>query len=143
MLNDTILRAERELYLTLLTLAQQQPTAYEWLTQLPTWLGAIKDKANYAHAPVYQASVARLPELVVDAVHLNTDVLTIEANLSDSQRKQTTALLKQLMPWRKGPFQIGGQIGDDASGIKIDTEWHSDWKWQRVAPHLGTLKSIS
>ena len=141
MLNDTILRAERELYLTLLTLAQQQPTAYEWLTQLPTWLGAIKDKANYAHAPAYQASVARLPELVVDAVHLNTDVLTIEANLSDSQRKQTTALLKQLMPWRKGPFQIGGQIGDDASGIKIDTEWHSDWKWQRVAPHLSPLKN--
>ena len=44
------------------------------------------------------------------------------------------------MPWRKGPFQIGGQIGDDESGIKIDTEWHSDWKWQRVAPHLGNLK---
>ena len=28
----------------------------------------------------------------------------------------------------------------DESGIKIDTEWHSDWKWQRVAPHLGNLK---
>jgi tRNA (mo5U34)-methyltransferase len=140
MLNDTILHAERELYLTLLTLAQQQPSAYEWLTQLPTWLGDIKDKANYAHAPAYQASVARLPELTVNNVALDSDVLTIEANLSESQRKQTTALLKQLMPWRKGPFQIGGQIGDDESGIKIDTEWHSDWKWQRVAPHLGTLK---
>ena len=46
------------------------------------------------------------------------------------------ALLKQLMPWRKGPFQIGNK----ESAIKIDTEWHSDWKWQRVAPHLGTLK---
>ena len=139
MLNDTIINAERELYLTLLELAQQQPSAYEWLKQLPTWLGDIKDKANYAHAPAYQASVARLPKLAVNNVDLNSDTLTIEADLNESQRKQTTALLKQLMPWRKGPFQIGGQIGDDESGIKIDTEWHSDWKWKRVAPHLSRL----
>ena len=151
MLNDTITHAERELYLTLLELAQQQPSAYEWLTRLPTWLNDIKDKANYAHAPAYQASVARLPNLTVNNVDLNSDVLTIEANLSESQRKQTMALLKQLMPWRKGPFQIGGQISsrqtvdtqdnsDTNAPILIDTEWHSDWKWQRVAPHLGNLK---
>ncbi|CAM3644626.1 tRNA U34 carboxymethyltransferase [Psychrobacter glaciei] len=144
MLNDTIINAERELYLTLLELAQQQPSAYEWLKQLPTWLNAIKDKANYAHAPAYQASVARLPILTVNNVDLNSDTLTIDARLNESERKQTMALLKQLMPWRKGPFQIGSQIGsqigNDESAIKIDTEWHSDWKWQRVAPHLGRLE---
>ncbi|MBF4490672.1 tRNA 5-methoxyuridine(34)/uridine 5-oxyacetic acid(34) synthase CmoB [Psychrobacter sp. N25K4-3-2] len=148
MLNDTIINAERELYLTLLELAQQQPSAYEWLKQLPTWLNAIKDKANYAHAPAYQASVARLPILTVNNVDLNSDTLTIDASLNESERKQAMALLKQLMPWRKGPFQIGGQIGsqigsqigNDESSIKIDTEWHSDWKWQRVAPHLGRLE---
>ncbi|WP_201510224.1 tRNA 5-methoxyuridine(34)/uridine 5-oxyacetic acid(34) synthase CmoB [Psychrobacter alimentarius] len=136
MLNDTITHAERELYLTLLELAQQQPSAYEWLTRLPTWLNDIKDKANYAHAPAYQASVARLPTLTVDKVDLDSDKLTIGATLSNSERRQSMALLKQLMPWRKGPFQIG----NDESGIKIDTEWHSDWKWQRVAPHLGRLE---
>nr|WP_317200530.1 tRNA 5-methoxyuridine(34)/uridine 5-oxyacetic acid(34) synthase CmoB [uncultured Psychrobacter sp.] len=141
MTNQTIANAERELYLTLLALAQQQPSAYEWLKHLPTWLGDIKDKSCYAHAPAYQAAVARLPELTVNSVDLGSDTLKIEANLSDSQRKQTTALLKQLMPWRKGPFQIGGQIGDDESGITIDTEWHSDWKWARVAPHLSALKN--
>lgn len=147
MLNDTIIHAERELYLTLLALAQQQPSAYEWLTRLPTWLNAIKDKANYAHAPAYQASVARLPTLTVDKVNLDSDKLTVEATLSDSERRQATALLKQLMPWRKGPFQIGrdsdSENEDDEhknEPIFIDTEWHSDWKWQRVAPHLGMLK---
>lgn len=30
----------------------------------------------------------------------------------------------QLHPWRKGPLKICGQT--------IDTEWHSDWKWDRV-----------
>ncbi|MEM7004193.1 MAG: tRNA 5-methoxyuridine(34)/uridine 5-oxyacetic acid(34) synthase CmoB [Pseudomonadota bacterium] len=38
------------------------------------------------------------------------------------------ASLQQLHPWRKGPFQIGD--------IYIDTEWRSDWKWQRLAPHI-------
>lgn len=137
MLNDTITRAERELYLTLLELAQQQPSAYEWLTRLPTWLNDIKDKANYAHAPAYQASVARLPQLAVDKVQLDSDILTFNTQLSNSEHKQTIALLKQLMPWRKGPFQIGSEAGNP---IFIDTEWHSDWKWQRVAPHLGNLK---
>ncbi len=33
--------------------------------------------------------------------------------------------LMQLHPWRKGPFRI--------FGIDIDTEWRSDWKWDRIA----------
>lgn len=32
------------------------------------------------------------------------------------------------MPWRKGPFKL--------FDITIDTEWHSDWKWNRLIPHL-------
>ncbi len=33
-----------------------------------------------------------------------------------------------LHPWRKGPLELGG--------VKIDTEWRSDWKWQRLQPRL-------
>ena len=32
--------------------------------------------------------------------------------------------LQELHPWRKGPLNLGG--------IEIDTEWRSDWKWERV-----------
>ena len=35
------------------------------------------------------------------------------------------------MPWRKGPFSL--------YGVNIDTEWRSDWKWDRVLPHLSDL----
>jgi tRNA (mo5U34)-methyltransferase len=38
----------------------------------------------------------------------------------------------QLRPWRKGPFQI--------ADVFIDTEWHSDFKWNRVHPHLSSLQ---
>ncbi|MBY6204625.1 tRNA 5-methoxyuridine(34)/uridine 5-oxyacetic acid(34) synthase CmoB [Halomonas denitrificans] len=36
--------------------------------------------------------------------------------------------LRGLIPWRKGPLRLGG--------VPIDTEWRSDWKWDRVAPHV-------
>lgn len=36
--------------------------------------------------------------------------------------------LKQLNPWRKGPFEF--------FGIYIDSEWRSDWKWSRISPHI-------
>ncbi len=37
-------------------------------------------------------------------------------------------LLLQFHPWRKGPFCV--------NGVFIDTEWRSDWKWDRLSPHL-------
>lgn len=36
--------------------------------------------------------------------------------------------LREFVPWRKGPLVLGGQA--------IETEWRSDWKWDRVAPHI-------
>lgn len=49
--------------------------------------------------------------------------------------EEVTAILKKFMPWRKGPWQLGG--------VKIDTEWHSDWKWERVEPYLSNLEGRS
>lgn len=34
--------------------------------------------------------------------------------------------LLDLHPWRKGPLEL--------AGVRIDTEWRSDWKWQRLQP---------
>jgi len=36
--------------------------------------------------------------------------------------------LLNLHPWRKGPLELGG--------VRIETEWRSDWKWERLEPHL-------
>jgi tRNA (mo5U34)-methyltransferase len=43
-------------------------------------------------------------------------------------RESLERRLMELHPWRKGPIELGG--------VTIDTEWRSDWKWQRVAPHI-------
>jgi tRNA (mo5U34)-methyltransferase len=47
---------------------------------------------------------------------------------NDAERR---ALLLQLAPWRKGPFDIGG--------VHIDAEWRSDLKWQRVENAIASL----
>lgn len=39
--------------------------------------------------------------------------------------------LSRLRPWRKGPFEI--------FGVKIDSEWRSDWKWRRVQAQARDL----
>ena len=52
-------------------------------------------------------------------------------SLNEGERKKTESLLRQFMPWRKGPFHV--------HGIHIDTEWRSDWKWDRVLPHISPL----
>jgi tRNA (mo5U34)-methyltransferase len=36
--------------------------------------------------------------------------------------------LMEFHPWRKGPLSLGG--------VAIATEWRSDWKWDRIEPHI-------
>lgn len=52
--------------------------------------------------------------------------------LDESSQQELASLLKQLCPWRKGPYYV--------HGIHLDTEWRSDFKWERVAPHISPLK---
>lgn len=91
-------------------------------------------KAFFAERPhgrtlEWNAALAELPELTVDDFALNTDTIRIgEASLGDNLE---STLLK-FKPWRKGPFQLGD--------VFIDTEWRSDWKWQRIAPHISPLQ---
>lgn len=52
---------------------------------------------------------------------------------SDAQRAALTASLLKLQPWRKGPFEL--------FGIDLETEWRSDWKWDRLKDHIAPLNN--
>jgi tRNA (mo5U34)-methyltransferase len=54
------------------------------------------------------------------------------SDCDDVTRDQLRKTLQALIPWRKGPYFL--------HSIHIDTEWRSDWKWDRVIPHLAPLK---
>lgn len=71
--------------------------------------------------------VAALDELPAPATcRLDTSkdaVSVVGEPASDSQQLRET--LMRFHPWRKGPFQF--------LDLFIDTEWRSDWKWNRIA----------
>ncbi|MDH3716306.1 MAG: tRNA 5-methoxyuridine(34)/uridine 5-oxyacetic acid(34) synthase CmoB [Gammaproteobacteria bacterium] len=46
--------------------------------------------------------------------------------------KNLRRLLLSLAPWRKGPFEI--------AGVKIDAEWRSDIKWNRLRTRIAPLQ---
>lgn len=64
---------------------------------------------------------------------LDQSAVTFQSDsIDDEQNANVLAALKGLMPWRKGPFQFFDTI--------VETEWRSDWKWDRIEPHLSPLK---
>ncbi len=132
---NTIAKTEKALYDTLFDLAQHYPIAYEWLKKLPDWLSAIKNKDRYAHAPYYESVINKLPEVLPNDIDLNHGCITAKVAFEHSDYRKAEALLKNLMPWRKGGFIIG----DETHQIHIDTEWRSDLKWDRVLPHISDL----
>ncbi len=75
-----------------------------------------------------------LPQLSSCNAQLNQDIVTIESQevLSKDLIFKIESELRKLHPWRKGPF--------DVFGVHIDTEWHSDWKWNRVKKYVQPLK---
>jgi len=80
---------------------------------------------RHGDLPRWQAALAALPA-VETGWEIEHGVLVAGATVGD--RAALTGTLKALMPWRKGPLRLGG--------VAIDTEWRSDWKWARVAPHV-------
>ena len=83
--------------------------------------------------PRWLAAVEALPEIAATVKAAQACIAVDPVFSSDSGRPDAlTASLRQLMPWRKGPF--------DFFGVHVDTEWRSDWKWQRIVPHISDLR---
>lgn len=78
----------------------------------------------------WQQALAQLPN-VPGASFSFSPMLTTSGAISPEQSAQLKQALLPMHPWRKGPFQLFDQF--------VDTEWRSDWKWDRVLPHLSPL----
>jgi tRNA (mo5U34)-methyltransferase len=78
------------------------------------------------------AALQKLPELRPSRISLLDDVsIGSSSDLGPVEREELIAQLQAFHPWRKGPYHI--------FGTKIDTEWRSDWKWERLLPHIQPL----
>lgn len=92
------------------------------------------NQRSFGEQAEWEQALRLLPQLPVK-VDFNQDLIQVKSEqaLSDEQSAALHQGLMQLHPWRKGPFQIFDQL--------IDTEWRSDWKWQRLAPHISDLNN--
>jgi tRNA (mo5U34)-methyltransferase len=119
-------------YDSLIAALQDTPLA-AWAAQLPQQIAAGLDEKRYGDLAGWKASLAKLPAAKTSTTDFSRAVtLGAESDISLEVRSQIRAALEELIPWRKGPYFI--------HGIHLDTEWRSDWKWDRVLPFLAPLK---
>lgn len=107
----------------------------QWHAQLPSLIDEALHPEGNGNLPRWQAAFKELIQFQGEtAYNLNNAAITVAADspLSQDEKQHLQDTLRAFHPWRKGPFAI--------HDIYIDTEWHSDWKWDRVQPHLSPLK---
>jgi tRNA (mo5U34)-methyltransferase len=85
---------------------------------------------KHGNAETWDRVLAEIPEHSNSSTRLDHSSVSVTstANVDVGELAQH---LRQLMPWRKGPWHL--------LGVDIDTEWRSDWKWQRLLPHISPL----
>jgi len=111
-------------------------------TTLAPWAKALASSVlnqghalKHGHLPQWEAAVDALPASAPIELNVEQGLVRINGEFDEHASEQLSSALKGLMPWRKGPFQFGP--------IFIDTEWRSDWKWDRIESHIAPLDGRS
>ena len=112
--------------------ALEQTSLERWLPELRQQVKAALHSDKHGKLAEWQAVLTALPDVRASVVDLQTAVsIGTPHDLTPVQQQQLEAQLRQFHPWRKGPI--------DLFGVHIDTEWRSDWKWDRVKDAIEPL----
>jgi len=106
----------------------------QWAEHLPKQIEEGLSEQRYGDLATWKKALFQLPHTVPSVIDVKKTV-SIGAR-TDITEEECLHLIKQfqaLIPWRKGPINI--------HDVLIDTEWHSDWKWDRVIPHISPLNN--
>jgi tRNA (mo5U34)-methyltransferase len=97
----------------------------KWLAEVCALAETKLRDHRHGDLPRWRAALDALPQVRAGAL-LNQPAPELGCSVSDQHGLREA--LMELHPWRKGPFCLGG--------LTLDTEWRSDWKWGRLAPHI-------
>jgi tRNA (mo5U34)-methyltransferase len=98
-----------------------------WINLLPERIANNLRYERHGNLPKWEEVLQQLPQFSISTVELKDEIRITTPDLIDVESS-----LKQLHPWRKGPYHIGY--------THLNTEWRSDWKWDRVVQHLSPLE---
>jgi len=115
-------------------LAQKHDPALQVLIDtVPALVASYLTPDRFGDLTRWYEALEKLPDIIPSSIDISSD--TIRIGQASDCNEQTRALLreqlKNLMSWRKGPFNF--------FDVFIDTEWRSDWKWNRLKDHIEPL----
>jgi tRNA (mo5U34)-methyltransferase len=89
--------------------------------------------ARHGDCNRWRAALDRLPRVEALLIELAARAVTIGAQeeCTCAERSLIMTTLRALCPWRKGPFQVFGQL--------VDAEWRSNIKWARLETAIEPL----
>ena len=86
-------------------------------------------EVNNGNIPKWENAIADIQKIQPGQVSFKHPYVAINA---DANNAELTQALKQLMPWRKGPYQIGD--------LNLESEWRGDMKWDRLKDYIQPLE---
>lgn len=105
-----------------------------WLSTLPAQVEGAFDPARFGNLEKWMDILRQLPD--IKSSHVDFNIGTVSVGNKDECDESTQQVIKELLlklgPWKKGPYSI--------FDVRIDSEWRSDWKWDRLSPHIKDLK---
>lgn len=105
-----------------------------WAEQLTAQMERVQRRPHGDQAR-WQRAIDQLPHPATEYLRLDSGSIQLgrERDIDETGRAALREHLQALHPWRKGPFRL--------YGIDLDTEWRSDWKWERLRPYIAPLKA--
>jgi len=110
----------------------QEPRLCKWLEALPEQLSQSMSEKRYGDLKRWRESMNSLPDLSVSNVNINSAYVGATGDITNAARNDLEQALRGLHPWRKGPFSL--------FGVDIETEWRSDFKWERLVDAISPLQ---
>ena len=111
----------------------QQVGLDKWTELLPKQVNEKIIGTKNGNLKAWLDALEKLPNISPSVVNLKCSHITAGTieDISPEQKQQLINQLRCLIPWRKGPYTF--------FGVEIDTEWRSDWKWDRLKDHISPL----
>lgn len=115
--------------------ALRETNVENWANQLPEQIAVAFDTTKHGDLIRWQNQLEDLPKISPQFRDISSDTVKLgdADEITPELQQEFRAQLQAFCPWRKGPY--------DLFGIHIDTEWRSDWKWQRLEDHIAPLKN--
>ncbi|HLF31967.1 MAG TPA: tRNA 5-methoxyuridine(34)/uridine 5-oxyacetic acid(34) synthase CmoB [Xanthomonadales bacterium] len=103
----------------------EQAVGNDWLQALCKNATHVTQQNTHGDSPLWTEALRRLPP-AISCLDARRAAPILGHPVADRERLQE--ILLSFHPWRKGPLEV--------AGVLIDSEWRSDWKWERVRPHV-------